>query len=72
MNTSMDLIKSLCTALEGSTLEHFCDGMLLQTEKRAAKNGSKARKQCLKGLNKPKNGSLSQRLGSDFIKCMKL
>lgn len=73
LNRSVELIKALCTALEGSTLEHFCDGMLIWTEIRAAKSGSEVRKQCLKGLNKPKNGSLSQRrLGSDFIKCMKL
>lgn len=73
LNRSVEPIKALCTALEGSTLEHFCDGMLIWTEIRAAKSGSEVRKQCLKGLNKPKNGSLSQRrLGSDFIKCMKL
>lgn len=73
MNRSVELIKALYAALEGSTLEHFCDGMLTQTEIRAAKNGSKVRKQCLKGLNKPKNGSLSQgKLGSHFIMCMKL
>lgn len=71
MNRRVELMKALCTALKGSTLEHFCDGMLIQAEIRAAKNGSKSRRQCLKGLNKPKNGSLSQRLGCDFIKCMK-
>lgn len=70
MNKSVELIKALCTALEGSTLEQFCDGVLIRTEIRAAKNGSKVRKQCLKSLNKPKIGSLSQRrLRNDFIKC---
>lgn len=70
MNRSVELIKARCTALEGSTLEQFCDGVLIRTEIRAAKNGSKVRKQCLKSLNKPKTGSLSQRrLHNDFIKC---
>lgn len=73
MSRSVGLPRALCTALEGSTLEHFCDDMLIQTEIRAAKNGCKVQKQCLKGLNKPKNGHLSHRkLGSDFIKAVKL
>lgn len=46
------------TALEGSTLEYFCDGMLIKTERRAAK--------MVKGLG---NSALKDLINPMFVVC---